>query len=992
MYSLQTFSAWPATMGSPLPGFQGAGESRVPAPVAPSYAYSPAVALQAQYALPMPEGRDAALAGYRFSSADPQLPAPQLMALPRADIGPEGHGETLRFLCSLHQEGRTDLAVVSGHSRQALPSLIAELQGGQSREFLASGMKGAVWVEQHEGEDCLVFDLQNEHGFSATHMVRLHQIDLTDSTARVLDQMTQLDESVRRHQRQAQADAPAERPGQTAPGHARPAGGLALACADGATEAGAALTLLDACQRHRQTMETFNGQTEATLEQAQRLAEKAVDRRSYEQQRLFLQKQGQEWQGQTFASGSYEAVSAGLELLRKRAAEELSPWMLDGAGTAADGAHDAARSAVSNGWGGPAGGASFAAPGAGSAGPGTGPGLVADDGRPEVPPPRLMPRRPPHGDVAAARANAATHQPLPNVSATTRAERSDATADTASTAATASTAVATSTAETESAPATAEPPINEVALAPAPPMAGPGRRPPPPPPPAPPLPPSRPSALTSAPQSAPPPALPLRGTAAREPSVQDDSAQGRSPADAPARKKRPAPLPPSQSADPSSRPAGPERAVQETSAQHQPPADTLQRKRKPAPPPPNTPAATASRRSEETAPKTPPKASPDTRPHDAPTSRAPSAATDAPARKTQPADPHAADVAKKGRKVQFGDAPLTGPTARHKGNTAGPLPPKSILLNSEKRPLPPDPKGIPSVPSLKDLGVTDPMPAQRKARDAAQKEELDLDRLAEQLLTGESPALGKSGEPLTPFEERNFNTLHGTMGPDTPSLFTDGADDWDPSLPPAPPPYAPMFEEFKRQDNVVAMARAVQALKAGIAEQGGTQQALRASMDRVVGMLAEPPASNTARFLRLFSRDKATVEKSIKLQDEVLTQLWFHVSDLHEQFQASDPAMSAPAYAKERQAFVDAQLTLALRASLADADPAARARALKRMANGNDPIWRELQSSTGPRAPHQTRGSGLDTITTMVRSAGEVQKTLLRVVSAEARNRTTTAA
>lgn len=947
MYSLHSLPAWPATTGSPSPGYQGAGESRGAAPVPPSHGYSPAVALQGHYALPMPSGRDTALTGYRFPSADPQLPSTQLMAVPRSDPGPDGAAETLRFLCSLHQEGRTDLALVSGHSQQSLSGLVAQLQDGKPHAFSASSMHGAAWIEQHEGEDCLVFDLQNTHGFSATHMVRLHQIDLTDTPAAVLDQMTQLDQAVRRHQAQVLAEAPAERPGHPTTSPGQPAGGLALACADGATEAGAALMLLDACQRHRRMLATFNGQSSATMEQAQRLAEKAVDRGSYEQRRQVLQTQGQEWQGPSFANGSYGTVSAGLELLRKRATEALSPWMLDDSGPSSETSHADPVTLTSNTWGGPAGAMSYAARGAGS----TEPGLAAQTERPQAPPPRVPPRRQLHGEVQSSPPSPAPLQPAP------------------------------------SAKATAIPP-------------------PPPPPLPPPLPPSLPPSLpprrpVTPPASSTPTQAGSSSFAAAssspssrvESSGQDDPALRRSPADATARKKYPAPPPPITSSDPAVRSSGTERAAQQEPAKHPPPADAPKRKKHKAPPPPTTPAATSSKTAAQTPaatatqtpPKTPPKTSPDassTPPANASSSKA-----------VTPSDTHAANAANKGRKANTAntaDSTHTAGTARPKGSTAGPLPPKSTLLNREKPGLPPDPAGIPGVPSLKELGVTDNTSAQRKALEAAEMEALDL--LVEELLTADSPSLGGVGEPLTPFEERDLNALHGTMGPDTPSLSPDGDVDWDPSLPPAPPPYAPILEEFKKHSEVVAMANALKSLKARIEEQGGAQQALRSSMDRVVSMLAEPPAPNRSRFLRIFSRDKIDVEKSVRLQNEVLTKLWLHVSDLQKNFQESDPAMSATAFVQERRAFVEAQLVQALQASLSAADPHAQARALKRMANANDPIWSALQSSTSAIAPHQTRSAGLDSITKMVRAAGDVQQTLLRVVHEVARKRATTSA
>lgn len=895
MHPLYSFSAWPAATGSPFPGYQGAGESRVSAPVPSSHNNSAAVALQGHYALPMASGNDAALAGYRFPSADPHLPSTQLMALPRSDRGPESAADALRFLCSLHQEGRTDLALVSGHSQQSLTGLLAQLQDGQPQQFSASGMQGVAWVEQHDGENCLVFDLQNVHGLSATHMVRLHQIDLADTPTAVLQQLTQLDQAVRDHQAQALAqalpDGSAERTG-LAPAHrVQPPGGLALACADGATEAGAALLLLDACQRHRQMLATVTGQTAATLEQAQRLADQAVDRVSYEQRRQYLQSQGQEWQGPSFAGGSYSMVSAGLELLRQQAVQALSPWLADASSTTPD----TTRAPLTvTGRGGASGAASNVAlsvsrPEAGAASQG---------GSPELPPPRLPPREPTRGDRPSTRASL-TSSPL---------------------------GLRRVLAEPSAKPITvARDPATSVIADP----------------------------CTPAPAAAEPaqgtaaPAAPVR---AQRPGQVQEGSLHRNPATdvLPARKKHPAPPPPR------STPAATERSVKEGGTKPSSAADVPKRKTYPAPLPPAAPAAKPVKPDDST-PQSAPKAG------KAHTPRTANSATGA----------------------------NTANTARTKSHTVVPGSATPKLPGREKPVLPPDPAGIPTVLKLSDLGGEPTTAMQRKAHEAARTEQL-LNDLADALLTEDSPAIGSFGQPLTPVEERTFNALYAKLADGEQGLDTEPVDSLDHSLP-VPPPYAELYEAVRQTPGMARMAHALRGFKTRLADQAGQAgqvgQAgqdeqmleLRAATKRVVAMLAEPPATAADRLKRFWTGDAARKEKQVQVQNEVLTELWVTLNEIQDQFQPSDPALAGDDYARELRVHVDGVLAQALHESLTAASATDRARALKRMGNVQDPIWRSLQASTSVASPAQL-ATGLDSISNILRKSGEVQQTLLRVV------------
>lgn len=220
MHSISHFLASPATPGGLVSGFPGAGQGGAasaagwpgggplghlpdalngplsglpqgfpsgPCHGAPFGAGShtigrgPAVLLHPQYGLPPLTPSDLAVGGFRFPGAEATLPAPQLMALPRQDSPSDDPAQILRFLSSLHQEGRTDLALVSGHPPLLHHGLAHLLATGGPQQFKTGGMEGAAWVEEHDGESCLCFDLQNTQGLSATHMVRLHQLDLTAS-------------------------------------------------------------------------------------------------------------------------------------------------------------------------------------------------------------------------------------------------------------------------------------------------------------------------------------------------------------------------------------------------------------------------------------------------------------------------------------------------------------------------------------------------------------------------------------------------------------------------------------------------------------------------------------------------------------------------------------------------------------------------------------------------------------------------------------------
>ncbi|WAC70888.1 hypothetical protein OU995_14820 [Roseateles sp. SL47] len=325
MYSIPTSQAFPAMSGGLVSVPAGGGGNRSSAAPCKSL-HSPAVDLKGQYALP-PAGReDAAVSGHRFASADPKLPPPQLMALPGASHDADASAQMLRFLSSLHQEGRTDLAVIDGNDAPQQDLLSRLIASGEPTQFNSAGTQCAAWVEQQGGEHWLCFDLQNSHGLDATHRVCLHNIDLQAAPDKLMEQVAALDQSARKHQAEVAADPMLS--DTRHPASLTPPGGVALACSDGRSLSGSALVLLDAQQRFRRVMDVVNGLESAPLEQAQRMVEAVMDPLVIQHQKQLLLLQGRDWLGAEFGSLPQQKVDAGLNVLKDAVRAQLDPWMV----------------------------------------------------------------------------------------------------------------------------------------------------------------------------------------------------------------------------------------------------------------------------------------------------------------------------------------------------------------------------------------------------------------------------------------------------------------------------------------------------------------------------------------------------------------------------------------------------------------------------------------------------------------------------------------
>ncbi len=984
MYSIPHFLASPATPGGLVSGFPGPGEGTAsghagwPAggpfgapqgyapgplhgspfgPASHALGSGPAVQLHPHYGLAPVTQHDLAVSGFRFPSAEPSLPGAQVMALPRQESSSEDPAQMLRFLSSLHQEGRTDLALVDGHPPLLHHGLAHVLANGGPQQFKSGGMEGAVWTEMHDGEHCLCFDLQNTQGLSATHMVRLHQLDLTASPNEMLAQMSALDSAARRHQAQAQAEAAgdrsAARPGDP---QAPLTGGIALACPGGGRDAGSALVLFNAVQRHRMTMDMLEGRSPASLDQAQRMAEAALERHSYEQQRQAVTQQGRGLMGTDFAAGNEAAITAGLDLLMKQAAEALSPWMLN----APDVAH--AFNDPSTGDGAPplpprspgsphsppphsphSGGGSGTVSSRPSSTSGPDASMAAGDPaetpaspisrRREVPPPPLPARRssssasdskPSGGSPSPGQTT--THAPgSPEAAAAKAAEAAEAAAHAVDTPA-AHEAVGDQTPKRRL-PAPPPPPrvsslqpkeektaghsALDVALAPAPP----------------------------APQASLGPEVPA-GERTPQPFLSTF-----------------APLPPEATR------AAPGASRQDRSTSSTPP-----------PPPPRAAAPAA--------PPPPPSAS---------KSRLPP-----PPRPVPPPVVPREDLA---RVDQDGSPPRGTAAARGRTDNAPPLPHKAGMTPQAPRsPQPvrrevlrePDPAGIPRVPTLEELGMA-PTGTGGPAGTAASPKTVasdktaasdDLSRLADQLLTADKPPLGRLNLPLTAAEEAEFEGLVAELLPQerekmglgpTPgrssplnektSTDPDAAPGSDATplhasagSPPAPDysdlptEVPPTYEEVVAMENAEvdpASMQGAQMLRAyshRIDQDVDDPLSLMKGLSSVMQRLAEPPPSAWDNVKRAFL-GRAKPAEPLTLRDDVLTRLMAGVRRMSEGFVASDPALPPNEYRQERMAYLEKEMASALQASIGQMSPAEQKRAIARMKDEQNDIWRGLRNS-----------------------------------------------
>lgn len=307
------------------------------------------------------------------------------------------------------------------------------------------------------------------------------------------------------------------------------------------------------------------------------------------------------------------------------------------------------------------------------------------------------------------------------------------------------------------------------------------------------------------------------------------------------------------------------------------------------------------------------------------------------------------------------------------------MPPKAAPPSPQKQPLPPDPAGIPSVPTLAELGVT-PLSSERLK---AQEAELEaINKLAEELLGPDGPEKGDAGMPLTSFEERSLNPLPDKTAAGTPRLDAQSAPPYDADDLPreVPPRYSELFEEaVLLQPETLSVAQIMSNFRIKQDSPEVASKLMQTGMDQLVGLLAEPPASPVQRFKRLFSGDALRAQKSHQtdIQNDVLTKLWSSIKVLDEHFVASDPALSAKDYKEERGAYIESHMASALLNSLSRASPEAQARALKRMANERDDLLSTLQESVTHRRGLTRSGQA---VAEFLRGTSEVPATLLRVV------------
>lgn len=301
-----------------------------------------------------------------------------------------------------------------------------------------------------------------------------------------------------------------------------------------------------------------------------------------------------------------------------------------------------------------------------------------------------------------------------------------------------------------------------------------------------------------------------------------------------------------------------------------------------------------------------------------------------------------------------------------------PLAPRSPQPARREVLIEPNSADIPSVPTLEELGM-----APTGSREATD----DLDRLADQLLTGDKPPRGRLNLPLTAAEEAEFESLVAELLPEErekmgfgpPSGHSAGSDtaktdaalqnrneagdvDADAASPPAPdyddlptefpPTYAEVVAmETARVDPSSAQgAQVLRSYSHHIDREVADPASLAIGLAHVMERLAEPPPTTWQNVKRaLVGRTKPA--EPLTLRDEVLTRLMAGVRRMSEGFVASDPALPPKEYRQERMAYLEAEMADALQASIGVLSPAAQKRIFARIKDDQNDIWRELHNS-----------------------------------------------
>jgi hypothetical protein len=310
-----------------------------------------------------------------------------------------------------------------------------------------------------------------------------------------------------------------------------------------------------------------------------------------------------------------------------------------------------------------------------------------------------------------------------------------------------------------------------------------------------------------------------------------------------------------------------------------------------------------------------------------------------------------------------------------------PLAPRSPQLDRRDVLREPNPAGIPSVPTLEELGMAPPAPdlapdvaaatsPQQKVPfgDAAPSDELG--QLAEQLLTGGPQPLGRMNLPLTAAEEAEFNGLVDELLPqdrekmgfgtatDNNNVNVNAKLNPNPATLPAP---APDFSDLPTEvpptyDEVVAMetagadpasvesAQLLRAYSRWIDQDADDPAALMKGLTPVMARLAEPLPSAWQNVKRAFVGGAKPVQ-SPTLRDDVLTPLMAGVRRLSETFVASDPTLPPKEFRQEQLAYLESGMAGALQASMAALSPAQQKRAIARMKDEQNDIWVSLRTS-----------------------------------------------
>lgn len=312
----------------------------------------------------------------------------------------------------------------------------------------------------------------------------------------------------------------------------------------------------------------------------------------------------------------------------------------------------------------------------------------------------------------------------------------------------------------------------------------------------------------------------------------------------------------------------------------------------------------------------------------------------------------------------------------------------------------PSPAGIPGVPTLEELGMApSDIAGGGSARPSAQPKTLgangattatttstatttatavtaptdELGLLADQLLTDEQTPLGRLNLPLTAAEEAEFNGLVDELLPEDrekmgfgtkadrnanaqSNTIANAANAANALSPPAPD-YSDLPTEIPpTYDEVVAMetagadpasvqgAQLLRAYSHWIDRDTDDPTALMKGLNGVIARLAEPPPSAWQNVKRAVLGRAKPVEP-LTLQGDMLTRLMAGVRRIGDGFVASDPVLPPKEFRQERMAYLEDKITSALQAGMDQLTPAEQKRAIARMKDEQNDIWRGLRNS-----------------------------------------------